>query len=117
MSARLESNISQFNADMKRRAKALVARTASKVNQRIVVNLNKQVYNQPEPKYYVRTGNLRKSVQIEILGDLSQKVFVAAEYGVYVEYGTRHMAARPFFGPAFEETASEFEAGLKELLK
>lgn len=36
----------------------------------------------------------------------------AANYSVYVEMGTRHMAAQPFFYPAVEEGRARFEAAL-----
>jgi HK97 gp10 family phage protein len=39
-------------------------------------------------------------------------VDVAANYGVYVEFGTRFMAAQPYFYPAVEEGRARFEAAL-----
>ena len=52
--------------------------------------------------------------------DMSGVVGVAANYGVYVNYGTRHMAANPFFDMATEQAGAEFEAkfaGLEDLLR
>ena len=39
-------------------------------------------------------------------------VGVAANYGIYVEMGTRHMGAQPYFYPALDEGRSRFEAAL-----
>lgn len=39
-------------------------------------------------------------------------VGVAASYGQYVEFGTRYMAAQPYFYPALEEGRSRFEEAL-----
>jgi hypothetical protein len=49
----------------------------------------------------VDTGALRNSIGWMAEGT-SRIVHDAVEYGVYLEGGTEHMAARPFMGPAFE---------------
>lgn len=52
--------------------------------------------------------------------DMSGIVGVAANYGEFVNGGTRHMAANPFFDMAVEAAGSEFEAkfaGLEDLLR
>jgi HK97 gp10 family phage protein len=41
--------------------------------------------------------------------DQTAYVVVGATYGVYVNYGTRHMAPRPFWEPAIEEARGPFE--------
>jgi HK97 gp10 family phage protein len=56
----------------------------------------------------MRTGHLRSSIYREKVADMHHRVTVGAEYGVYVEYGTRNMAARPFFRPAIELHKREF---------
>jgi HK97 gp10 family phage protein len=43
---------------------------------------------------------LKWSIKPMSLGKLKWKVIVGADYGFYVEYGTRYMAAQPFFRPA-----------------
>lgn len=50
----------------------------------------------------VDTGFLKNSIQVTFPDDLTGVVFVAAEYGIYVELGTRRMAARPYLRPALE---------------
>src|SRR5690348_3454081 len=44
--------------------------------------------------------------------DLEAYVAVGANYGVYLETGTRHMAPRPYFFPAVETVKPMFEAAL-----
>jgi len=39
-------------------------------------------------------------------------VGVGANYGIFIELGTRYMGAQPFFYPAMEEGRSRFEAAL-----
>ncbi len=49
------------------------------------------------------TGKLATSVDEE-----SGLVVVTAEYGAYVEYGTRHTAAQPFLRPAKDQAEAPF---------
>ena len=44
--------------------------------------------------------------------DLTAYVAVGANYGVYVELGTRFMPAQPYFYPAVEEAKVEFQTAL-----
>ena len=41
----------------------------------------------------------------QISGDLRAKVGVAAEYGIYIEYGTIHADSRPYLSPAVADVA------------
>lgn len=50
----------------------------------------------------VDTGYLKNSLQIFSEGALTHGVRAGAEYAIYVEFGTRHMAAQPYLIPAFE---------------
>jgi HK97 gp10 family phage protein len=64
----------------------------------------------------VRTGNLKNSIQTEIKNDLLAQVQVGAEYGIYVEYGTRKMSARPYLRPAVEEVREPFVEACKQAM-
>lgn len=57
-----------------------------------------------------KTGNLRRSIHVEpsnlanIDGDrIYCEVGTDEVYGKFLEYGTRHMAARPYLRPALDE--------------
>lgn len=50
----------------------------------------------------VDTGALRASMRWEMDGRLKAFVFDGVLYGVYLEYGTTRMPARPFVNPVFE---------------
>ncbi len=64
----------------------------------------------------VDTGNLRGSIQAEMTGDLSAQINVGAEYGPYVEFGTRHQNAQPYLVPAAEAEKPKFIKRMQELL-
>lgn len=105
MSFRFTSRIPQLTGDLRKRASALVRKTVLDVEARAKIAAP------------VDTGALRRSIQTAMDNDLHGVVFVAAEYGIFLEFGTRRMSPRPFLGPAFDATAPEFEKGLRELLK
>ncbi|GBD17574.1 hypothetical protein HRbin27_00056 [bacterium HR27] len=65
----------------------------------------------------VDTGNLRNSITWQRAGELTAIVNVGAEYGIYVEYGTRKMRAQPYLGPAVDEVLPELRAALRELVR
>lgn len=65
----------------------------------------------------VDTGFLRRSIQTQMEGDLSAVVFVAAEYGIYVELGTTRMRARPYLLPALEEVARSIGGEVKQIIR
>jgi len=56
----------------------------------------------------VDTGLLRASITARRVRELTWTLEVGAEYGAYVEYGTRHMAAQPYLHPAYEEQRPRF---------
>lgn len=64
----------------------------------------------------VKTGNLRRSIHTVPLGATSASVGTDVEYSRYVEFGTRHMAARPALVPSVEANRAPFQAGLQKLL-
>jgi HK97 gp10 family phage protein len=58
----------------------------------------------------VRTGFLRENIRQTkqaSLDDLEAIVESAADYSVFVEYGTVNMEAQPFFTPAFESARKQ----------
>lgn len=72
-------------------------------------DLMAEVIYQIKSKNLIKTGNLMGSVSIVISEDgMTGMVIVGANYGIYLEYGTKFMAARPFFGPAVEAIAPKW---------
>lgn len=66
----------------------------------------------------IDTGNLRQKIALEITdGGKTEEVESTAEYGAYVELGTRFMKAQPYLKPAFEEQKEKFKADMKELVR
>lgn len=66
----------------------------------------------------IDTGNLRQKITLEITdGGKTAEVESTAEYGAYVELGTRFMKAQPYLKPAFEEQKEKFKADMKELVR
>lgn len=71
-----------------------------------------------------RSGKLRRSLKVSAVRREKDKKYVLvgsfekeAFYGVFVEYGTSKMAARPFLQPALERNKNEVTAIIAEKLK
>lgn len=79
---------------------------------RAVANVVKSTALQCEAKAKVKapvsTGALSNSIQAQPETELSWTVGPAMDYGIYVEYGTVHMAPRPYMTPAAEELRGPF---------
>lgn len=66
----------------------------------------------------VDTGNLKRSIRLEIRDDgLTAESNAAAEYAPYVEWGTRFMKAQPFMRPAFQVQKEKFRSDMSKLAK
>lgn len=53
----------------------------------------------------VDTGTLRNSIHVEKPKLKVRRIADGVEYGVFLEYGTRRMGARPFMGPMADRLA------------
>lgn len=63
-------------------------------------------------------GTLKHSIDIELEdGGMTGVVEPTAEYGAYVELGTRFMPAKPYLKPAWEEQIKKFKADMDNLVK
>lgn len=52
-----------------------------------------------------------------ISGDLRAKVGVAAEYGIYIEFGTVHASERPYLTPAVDEVGTLAEDMVAKMVR
>ena len=85
-------------------ARTLVAKSAYEIEGRAKV------------KAPVDTGNLRNSINTDIVNNgLTGIIHAAAEYAAYVEFGTKRMSAQPYMLPAFREVEPEFIKAWSEL--
>lgn len=126
MSFRLQSKIPQFSAEMRRKVSDAVNDTALGIEAHIKIGMaeekhgreygKKHVASAPGESPAIDTGVLVNSIQAQMTGEMSAVVGTNNEYAEHLEFGTIHMAARPFFEPAFEDALPEFEARLKRVL-
>lgn len=67
----------------------------------------------------VDTGALRSSLTSESMmtGELTYTISDGVEYGVYQEFGTSRIPARPFMLPAIEAWTDRFLNAFKDLFK
>lgn len=63
----------------------------------------------------VDTGFLRNSILASMVSTDHWRVAVGAHYGIYVEYGTRHTRAQPYFIPAIEAVLPAFRAAMARI--
>lgn len=75
---------------------------------RIVRKAALDIEAQAKVRAPVDTGALRASIQAVGVGPLHWQVRVGVEYGIYVEMGTRYMAAQPYLGPGAEAVRADF---------
>jgi HK97 gp10 family phage protein len=65
----------------------------------------------------VRTGKLKSSIRSRAQAPHWQIVQAHAPYAIYVEYGTRHHHAQPFFNPAVEMVSHRMSGIAKKNFK
>lgn len=66
----------------------------------------------------IDTGNLLNSItSTTSIDGFEGYVDVGAYYGIYHEFGTVKMAARPFLGPAVDARSKEFVAAVREAVR
>lgn len=61
--------------------------------------------------------DFRATVEIQAKQELLAYVAVGASYGVFVEYGTRRMPARPFLTPAADMNKAFFNKEIRDALR
>jgi len=79
----------------------------------IVEKFARDIANVAAVKAPYRYGFLSASIQPARMGVLEWRVNVGMDYGIYQEYGTRRMAARPFLTPALNDHKMPFLAAIQ----
>lgn len=88
----------------------------AKAAQGILRQAGSLIQRKAQSKAPVDTGNLRRSITLDVNG--SRAIIRSnANYSGYLEYGTRYMRAQPYLRPAVEEVRPIFEKMLLEKLK
>lgn len=98
------------------RLRGLIAGLAGKIDE-AVQDTGRQIEQVAKGRAPVDTGNLRNTIQYAQDGQGACSVAVGAEYGIYVELGTRHMAARPYLFNSALEAEADLKRRLSEVLK
>jgi len=71
--------------------------------------------SEPGTPPHINEGNLRKSIfwAMDPSGKLLVRVGTTVDYGLYLEEGTRNMAARPYLRPSLSEMQPKIRSILK----
>ena len=64
----------------------------------------------------VDTGHLKRSITLEV-NSMTATVQEHADYGIYVELGTRYMGAQPYMKPALQSVEGPFVADLRKAVR
>lgn len=95
----------RMKGDLSEKRRTFARHMAQTCQAEIQMNFNPQ---SPAPEGEapgVVTGNLKSSVLFQpVPGMDAFKVVIQANYGIHLEFGTEHMAARPFVRPAIDRT-------------
>jgi HK97 gp10 family phage protein len=91
---------------------SIAAAAAGKIAQ-CVQKAVRDVEGQAKAKAAVDTGAMKSSIAGVMTGQYSGEVAPHVEYAIYVEFGTRFMAAQPFMRPAADAVRGPFTSCMK----
>lgn len=94
-----------------------IADNMSKKVPRIVAKAALDIEAGAKVRAPVRSGDLRRSIAARKISDDHWRVTVGMDYGIYVEMGTRHMAAQPYLQPAVDAVRAGFLQALKGAIR
>ena len=98
------SGLKELMREYPARAEAVVRKLALDMTGDMVNSFNARSPAPAGEPPGVDTSNLKNSIVARRRGRFAWVVVVGASYGVHLEFGTRRMAARPFFRPALMRT-------------
>lgn len=97
------------------RIRAAMLPTAERIVEKTALDMEGGMKTRIVAQGAVDTGFLLNSVQARKVGPGHWRVTVGADYGIYVDQGTRFMPARPFFYPTVAEVGAEFIAAMRRI--
>lgn len=100
------NNLPRIKADVDNKGGALVRAVAVECERYIKQSFGTSP-SPPGGPPGVDTGALRASIHTEAVNALTQRIADAVEYGVYLEFGTTRMGARPFMIPGLVWVAGQ----------
>lgn len=104
-----ENRLPQLLVSFPREVSAVIRKTAF------------DVQREAQNRAPVKTGTLRASIGAAPTPggnpNFDWTVTVGAEYGIYVEYGTRYMHAQPYFNPAIQKAWGPFQEAFATLAR
>lgn len=109
--------IEELMQELQRQASKKDVKTVVQVNGRRLENSMKQIAK-PGVAFVkgYSVGNLARQISRQTRdGGLSVEVGTTAEYGEYLELGTRKMSPEPFARPALDDVTPQFIGDLKQL--
>lgn len=96
--------------------KTVVKQNTLRLQREAVKNAGENTFN----KGYF-TGNIKQNIASQGMkisdGGLTGKVGTTAEYGPYLENGTRFMEAEPFIKPSIDTVGPQFKADMNKLTR
>lgn len=85
---------------------------------RVVRHNGAEMQTKAQQNAPVDTGTLKRSIGIEVTDSgMTAEVEPTAEYGPYVELGTRFMEAQPYLKPAFNVQKEKFKKDMNKLVE
>ena len=85
---------------------------------RVVRHNGTEMQTKAQQNAPVDTGTLKRSIGIEVTDSgMTAEVEPTAEYGPYVELGTRFMEAQPYLKPAFNVQKEKFKKDMNKLVE
>lgn len=85
-----------------------IARQLPQVMDKVVRKTALEIETVAKRRAPVDTGALKASINTTADAPLHATVWTGIEYGPFVEYGTRYMAAQPYLIPAAEQARPKF---------
>ena len=116
MAGRSSGNAAVFSIRVEKNDFPRIAAGLPRSAERVVAKTAMDLSAQMKVRAAVDTGFMRASITAARVASAHWRVTVGAEYGIYVEMGTRHMAAQPFVRPSVNAIRPVFVAAMRRAL-